>query len=163
MTRAALLIVDVQRGFINDATVHIPARVEALQANYPLVIATRFINLPESNYRRLIHWERFGPGSTDTEFAFLPRADALILDKPRYTCVDAEFLDMLDAHAIDEIHVCGINTDICVTKCAVDLFEVDRTPVVLGDYCASHAGTEFHAAALRILARFIGRDQIRSG
>lgn len=163
MTHAALLIVDVQHGFINDATAHIPARVQTLQAAYPLVIVTRFLNLPGSNYRRLIHWHRFGPDSDDIALAFEPRADAVRLDKPRYTCVDDDFLALLDAHRIDTIHVCGINTDICVTKCAVDLFEAGRTPVVLADHCASHAGRDFHDGALRILARFIGRDQIRFG
>ena len=157
----ALLIVDVQHGFINPATAHIPPRVQALQHDYPLVIVTRFVNLPDSNYRRLIHWHRFAPGSSDIALSFVPRPDSVILDKPRYTCVDETFLAILDTHAIEEVHVCGINTDICVTKCAVDLFEAGRTPVVLAGYCASHAGSDFHEAALRILARFIGHDQIR--
>ena len=40
-----LLIVDVQKGFINDATRHIPARVADLAWRYDQVLVTRFINL----------------------------------------------------------------------------------------------------------------------
>ncbi|MFN3984584.1 MAG: isochorismatase family cysteine hydrolase [Rhodocyclaceae bacterium] len=160
-SNAALLIVDVQRGFINHATAHIPERVEALQTDYPLVVVTRFVNPPDSNYRRLIHWTRFTPGSDDTLLAFGPRGDAVIVDKPRYTCVTPDFLALLARHGIAEVHVCGINTDICVTKCAVDLFEAGLRPVVLANACASHAGNDYHEAALRILTRFIGREQIR--
>ena len=49
----ALLVVDVQVGFITDATAHIPAAVERLQGKYERVYATRFINAPASPYREL--------------------------------------------------------------------------------------------------------------
>ena len=53
-----LLVVDVQRGFINDYTRHIPARVARLieTHDYQPVLFTRFINVPDSPYQRLLHW-----------------------------------------------------------------------------------------------------------
>lgn len=156
----ALLIVDVQNGFINEKTMHIPALVEELQFQYDLVIATRFVNLPNSQYRRLIKWNRFSPGSDDIELAFRPKDDAIVVDKFIYTCIDEDFMELLKEHDIDAVDVCGIDTDICVTKCAVDLFERDITPFVLKDYCATHAGRDLQEAALAILARYIGSSQI---
>ena len=156
----ALLIVDVQNGFINEKTRHIPALVEELQYQYDLVIATRFINLPDSQYRRLIKWNRLSPNSNDIELAFKLKDDAVIVDKYIYTCIDDDFMELLREHNIDAVDICGIDTDICVTKCAVDLFERDVTPFVLKDYCATHAGQDLQEAALVILARYIGRSQI---
>jgi nicotinamidase-related amidase len=54
-----------------------------------------------------------------------------------------------------DLYVCGIDTDICVLKTAVDAFEYDLTPWILQDACASHAGPEAHTAG-----RFIGTNHI---
>lgn len=160
MAVTALLIVDVQKGFINDWTRHVPGRVEALQARYERVFVTRFFNPEGSFYRTLIGWHRFAPGSDDVALAFSPRADAPILDKDTYTCVGPGFLARLREAAIDTVHLCGIATDNCVLKCAVDLFENGVRPVVLAYACASHGGPDCHAAALLILKRFIGRASV---
>lgn len=160
MHSPALLVVDVQRGFINEHTAHIPALIESLLPSYQNVFATRFYNPENSNYRRLIHWNRFSLGSGDFELAFKPTSNVRVIDKPIYTCVSPEFLDTLKSLEISDIHIAGIDTDICVTKCAVDIFERGLTPYVLAKYCASHAGPELHRAALKIIARFIGRGQI---
>lgn len=155
-----LLIIDVQRGFINDSTQHIPEIVEAVAAHYERVFATRFINPHGSAYRRLIHWERFTPGSEDTQLAFTPPQGAVQIEKFSYSCVDAGFrarLEMMDA---TEVHICGIATDNCVLKCAVDLFEAGYRPVVLAAACASHAGADYHDWGLKILRRLIGADQV---
>ena len=158
-----LFVVDVQRGFINEWTEHIPARAGALQARFRHVVATRFVNPEGSMYRRLIHWERFGPESPDTDFAFAPRADALIVEKARYSCLTPEIETFLAANGIDTVHLCGIATDNCVLKTATDLFEREIRPVVWADYCASHGGPDCHQAGLLLLRRLIGADQVRAG
>lgn len=160
MNNKALLIVDVQKGFVNDKTKHIPSMVEDLQYKYNLVIATRFINLPNSPYRRLIKWNHLSPDSDEIQLAFQPKKGAVIIDKYIYSCINDNFLTLLNNYNIKEVDVCGIDTDICVTKCAVDLFERNITPFVLKDYCATHADANLQDAALNILARYIGNSQI---
>lgn len=158
--KKALLIVDVQNGFVNDKTKHIPPLVEKLQYDYDLVIATRFINLPESPYRRLIKWNHLSPGTNEIELAFRPKEGIVIIDKYIYTCINDSFVGLLEDNKIDVVDICGIDTDICVTKCAVDLFERNITPNVLKDYCATHANANIQESALIILARYIGSSQI---
>ena len=155
-----LLIVDVQAGFINEATQHIPKLVEALQYEYDHVYATRFYNEEGSFYRKLINWNRFGKDSTDFQLAFSPSNSATIIDKNIYSCVSKEFTQALMQRGIERVDVCGLDTDICVTKCAVDLFERGITPFVLAKYCASHAGEEAHKCGLKTLSRFIGKEQV---
>lgn len=155
-----MIVVDVQQGFVNEHTAHIPARVEALQQAYGTVFVTKFSNPEGSLYRRLMGWTRFAPGSPDTELAFTPAATAEVLDKAVYTCVTPALADRLRRDGIDEVHLCGIDTDMCVAKSAIDLAEAGFRPIVLGDACASHGGPEHHAAALSMLVRAIGRDQV---
>jgi nicotinamidase-related amidase len=158
--RSCLLIIDVQAGFVNEATRAIPAAVERLQADFERVYATRFSNPEGSFFRSLIGWPRFAPGSRDVEFAFTPREDAVILEKTVYTCVTPAFLKSLRANDVAKVHLCGIATDSCVLKCAVDLFEAGVEPVVLADFCGSHGGAECHEAGLLLLRRFIGSRQV---
>lgn len=156
----ALLIVDVQNGFVNEKTKHIPMLVEKLQYSYDLVIATRFINLPDSPFRRLIKWNHLSPDTDEIELAFKPKEGVVVIDKYIYSCIDEPFLRLLKDNGVEAVDICGIDTDICVTKCAVDLFERNITPYVLKDYCATHADADVQESALTILARYIGKTQI---
>lgn len=53
-----LLIFDVQTGFINPFTHHIPQRVARLieRDQYAPILFTRLINEPEGSYQRFLDW-----------------------------------------------------------------------------------------------------------
>lgn len=155
---AALIVVDVQAGFINAATRDVPRRVAALQHDYPTVIATRFINPEGSAHRRLIGWDRFAPASADVALAFAPAPHVRVIDKTTYSCLTAECRDLLAGH--EDVHLCGIATDNCVLASAIALFEAGWRPVVLAGACASHAGRDYHDWGIRILKRLIGAAQV---
>lgn len=160
---APLIIIDVQKGFVNDATRHLPDRVADLQAGYGSVLATRFVNPEGSAHRRLMGWARFAPDSAEAELAFEARAGALIIDKASYTGNETELLERVRVMGAVDVHLCGIATDNCVLAVAVALFEAGLRPVVLADYCASHAGAEYHDWGLKILRRLIGEAQVVTG
>jgi len=140
----ALLIVDVQYGFLNEHTKHIP----------------KLDNKPVSFYRDLLDWHKFGKDTQEFKLAFEPRSEATIIDKPIYSCVTPNFLKLLTSKEIRRIDVCGIETDICVCKCAVDLFEAGIIPRVLSKYSASCTGNDSHIQALETLKKFIGERQV---
>lgn len=157
-----LLIVDVQKGFINSATQHIPEKVEKLQMKYEHVVATKFINKENSFYRKLIEWNKFSENSVDVDLAFSLKENSLCIEKAIYSCISDEFMLFLNTNQIKSVDIVGIDTDICVTKCAVDLFEIGVVPYVIEDHCASHAGIETHQWAIKTLKRYIGRKQIKN-
>jgi len=163
VAKSCLLIIDVQKGFINKWTRRIPKAVEAAQHEFDLVVATRFFNPEGSFYRSLIKWEKFAPGSDEIELAFTPRPDAWVFDKPVYSAVTGGLLDFLAKNKVRRVHVCGIATDNCVLKTAADLFERGVEPVVLADACASHGGKECHDCGLLLLRRLIGKGQVVAG
>ncbi len=161
MSRQTLVVIDVQKGFINEFTHHVPAAVERLAVGYDSVAVTRFYNAEASLHRTLIGWHRMGRESDGFALAFTPPEGAPVFDKAGYGAFTAPgFHDWLDAQAPDEVHLAGIATDNCILKTAVDLFEAGTVPVVLAHACASHGGPECHDCGLRLLRRFIGAGQV---
>lgn len=156
---AILLIVDVQAGFINPSTGHIPEAVERLQDRFAIVFASRFENAPDSPFRRWKGLARFAPGMPETALAFTPRADASIFAKGGYSAATDAVI--AGARVADSpVYLCGIATDNCVLATAIDLFEAGIRPVIVADACASHAGPDYHEAGLLLLKRLLGEAQI---
>ena len=75
--------------------------------------------------------------------------------------MNKNLLDLLKSKNIITVDICGINTNICVTKNAVDLIENGIVPVVLSNYCASQYGIESHIEALKNLRLFIGEELVK--
>jgi nicotinamidase-related amidase len=159
-----LLVVDVQQGFINDYTRHIPERIARLieQSAFDAVLMTRFVNEADGPYHRFLDWhECVGPPETDIvpELArwASPRST---YTKPGFTGLSGDLTRDLRDAGLDEVAIVGIDTDMCVLKIAMDVFDLGIKPVVLVDCCASTAGLQAHLAGLAVLARNIGAEQL---
>lgn len=159
-----LIVVDVQRGFVNPFTRHIPARVRRLieRGDHDPVFFTQFVNIPDGPYRRFLGWhECADPPQTDLAPEVAPlAAPERVFTKPGYTGVPDDLAARLRDLAPDEVTLVGIDTDMCVLKVAMDVSDLGFRPVVLVDCCASTAGLQAHLAGLAVLARNIGADQL---
>jgi nicotinamidase-related amidase len=160
-----LLVVDVQHGFMNPFTEHIPGRIRRLleSGDFAPVLFTRFVNSPDSPYRTLLRWDACSdPPDTELVDALRPfAADADVYTKSGLTGVPAELASRLQNDNIAELSLVGIDTDMCVLKVAMDVFDLGIEPVILVDCCASTAGLQAHLAGLAILSRNIGPHQLR--
>jgi nicotinamidase-related amidase len=159
-----LLVVDMQNGFLGEKSRHITpsvvSLVEAFRSRGLPIVFTRFHNKPQSQYERLIGWSRL---RTSPEIDLTPQLDQVadsVIDKTTYSAFTPEFSDMIAKQRWQTIAICGVATDGCVLKTAVDAFERDLIPIVVHDACASHAGQDIHEAGLTLLRRFIGKNQI---
>jgi nicotinamidase-related amidase len=160
-----LLVVDVQRGFINEFTRHIPRRIKRLIeiGDYAPVLFTRFVNTPESPYQRLLDWHSCAdPPDTEIvdDLASFQAADS-VFTKNGLTGLPDALTEHLRQAGYEQLSVVGIDTDMCVLKIAMDVFDLGIEPVVLIDCCASTAGLQAHLAGLAILSRNIGPHQLR--
>lgn len=162
---SCLLVIDLQNGFVSQATEHVLPRIEALMSGgmFDHVVATRFVNVEGSPYRRLMGWAKLSsPPETDL-VPFVERLSERVFEKHVYTAVNDEFLAYLDVVGADKVFICGIDTDCCVMKTAVDLFERNRDVSVLAHYSASNGGEASHVAALKVLERQISGGRIILG
>ena len=162
--KTGLIVVDMQNGFVNDNAIHILPNVRSLierARSHDIPIAfTRFVNSPGSGYVKWIGWSRL-MGQPETDI--IPELQELVenvFDKPAYSAFTRDLDYFLGKHEIRKLVICGVATDGCVLKTAVDAFERDIEPIVVGDACASHAGEDVHRAGLLLLGRFIGKGQI---
>ena len=162
--KSMLLVVDMQNGFMSERCQHIVPIVSDLIEHFnnqdKPVAFTRFINIPESGYVKWIKWSRL---MTEPEINIIPELQKYvqkIFDKNYYTAFTDEFTLYIKNIGIEQIYICGVATDSCVFKSAIDAFEKGIEPIVIKDACYSHAGEEAHNAGLFLLARNIGKYQI---
>lgn len=161
----ALIVVDVQEGFINQYTEHIPERVVRLigQGDFDPILFTRFINTESGPYRRFMDWHDC---AEEPEINLAPEllphaADDHTFEKDGYAGMPENLARYLDNQNIQRATIVGIDTDMCVLKVAMDIFDLNIEPIVLVDCCASTSGLQSHLAGLAVLARNIGADQLR--
>jgi nicotinamidase-related amidase len=165
---AVLVVVDVQNGFVTEGSRHvvpvITDLVERWQASGGDTVFTRYINYEGSPYQRLIKWnELMTSPQIDIVPELIPYADkaTAIIDKRVYSVfADDNGRRLISERGWTNIYICGIDTDGCVLKTAVDAFELNLTPWVIEDASASHNGATVHEMGVFITQRLIGRGQI---
>jgi nicotinamidase-related amidase len=165
--KSALVIVDVQNGFVREQSAHVVPLIADVVRRWQDAggdtVFTRYFNPPGSTFERLIHWTRLREApETDIvpELAPLAARATAIVDKTIYSLFNGEGDRLVRDHGWTDLYVCGIATESCVLKTAVDAFERDITPWVIADASASHAGPVAHDAGILVASRFIGKDQI---
>ena len=160
-----LLIVDVQSGFINPFTHHIPQRIARLieRNEYAPVLFTRFINSTDGPYQRFLDWNSC---DSEPETNIVPELELFVeqefvFSKPGLCGMTDSLANYLQQQHIEKTFIVGIDTDMCVLKIAMDIFDIGIEPIVFTDCCASTAGLQAHLAGLAVLSRNIGAQRLR--
>jgi nicotinamidase-related amidase len=161
-----LLVVDMQNGFLNPNSVSVIAPVQRLiteaRRRGIATVFTRFSNREGSQYERLIGWTRLRTSPETDITDELDVGGATVIAKEQYSAFTPEFCALVENKRWQRLLICGVATDGCVLKTAVDAFERGMVPIVVADACASHAGAQVHDAGLLLIGRFIGRSQVMS-
>lgn len=164
---SVLVVVDVQNGFIREASAPVvPVIVDLVdwwERHGGDFIFTRYFNYPGSPFERLIHWSKLQVApETDIVDELRPYADraTAVVDKQIYSLFNEQGADLVGKHGWTDLYICGIATESCVLKTAVDAFERDLTPWIIEDASISHAGRKAHDAGILVAERFVGRGQI---
>ena len=169
-SRSALVVIDVQNGFVNEHSRHVVPTIRALADAWLRAggdaIFTRYRNYEGSPYDRLIGWRGLMQApetNLDEEIAPLAEGEnATVLDKTTYTAFTDQGRAILAPYT--DLYLCGIATDGCVLKTALDAFEGGFTPWIIEDACASnatrHPAAEVHQSALTLMSRLVGSGQL---
>ena len=156
-----LLVIDVQKDFINEHTKKILPKINKLlnSNTFDLIAFTRFINDEDSIWYKKLNYK--GCMTKEQQKIVIDTENNKIFDKKIYTAVNDELKDYIRENDISEIYLCGFDTDACVQKTAIDFFEQNYEVYVLEDYCMSHRGEELHNIVIDNLKRLIGTDSIK--
>ena len=155
-----LLIIDVQQDFINENTKEYVDKIESLikiqKFNY--IAFTKFINSEESTWYKEFNYH--GCLTEEGQKIVINTENYKVFEKKIYSALTNEFKEYLNRNNITEVYLCGFDTDACILKTALDLFENNSKVFVLKDYCMSSAGENVHDYAIDSLKRLIGNDKI---
>ncbi|BCJ59735.1 cysteine hydrolase [Micromonospora endophytica] len=164
--RPVLIVTDVQNGFVREQSAHIVPIIVDLVRRWQKAggetLFTRYFNYPDSPFERFFGWQRlqFAP-ETDIVTELQPfLGHGMVLDKTIYSPFTPEGIKLFEEQGWRSFYFCGIATESCVLKGAVDAFERNFIPWLISDASASHAGPEAHAAGLLVARRFIGPGQV---
>ncbi|WP_244900522.1 isochorismatase family cysteine hydrolase [Streptomyces nanshensis] len=164
---AALLVIDVQHGFVNRHSQGVvPAIVDLVKRWQSIgapAVFTQFRNEPGSPYETITGWTKL---RTEAEQAFVGElspcvdvADAVI-DKQQSSAFTQEGTQLIRSRGWTDLVLCGIDTDACVYDTAIDAYQSGVRPWIVTDACASTGGPTYHDAALLLATRNIGADQL---
>ena len=164
---SALIVVDVQNGFVTEHSAHVVPVIEQLVKRWLTagrdVVFTRYINHEDSIFERLMGWTKLQASpAIDIVPALQPyiAGATAVVDKRVYTMFTDEGERLAKDRGWTEVYVCGIDTEVCVLKTAVDAFERNIVPKLVVDASASHSGTGAHNAGLIVAGKMIGPRQL---
>lgn len=159
-----LFIIDVQKGFVSPKTDFVLPRIEKLMNAFRggPIIATKFVNRG-GPFDAIMHWKRLIASPEVDLIPFVEEKADHVIEKNIYSSCTDQVEALLRQFQVTEAYIAGIDTDCCVLKTALDLFERNIRPIVLAHCCASNGGEESHAAAITVLERNIGASQIIMG
>lgn len=155
-----LIIIDVQNGFINNATKFIPNCIEKLLSKniFNKVIFTKYINDENSIFYKSLNYK--GCITEEERKIVVDTKNYQILEKRTYTAFNDELRKYIKKNNIRSIYLCGIDTDACVLKTALDLFDNNYDVKIIEDCSMSHLGIIYHNYAIQILKNLIGENNI---
>ncbi|HLC69047.1 MAG TPA: isochorismatase family cysteine hydrolase [Candidatus Bilamarchaeaceae archaeon] len=154
--KTALIVIDVQNYFMNEHTYFLPKKIAAHmdQTSYDVVAFTRFVNSSSSPFQKVFGWDKcIGSPDIDIVPELQPYAKNVFEKNGFSVFRSSKLLSFLHQNAIQEVHLCGTDTEACVLSSAFDAFEAGFHVRILYDLCASTHGPAFHRAARSILER----------
>ncbi|MES2225116.1 MAG: isochorismatase family cysteine hydrolase [Patescibacteria group bacterium] len=153
--KTALLLIDIQQGFITDENKWVLPNIERLlkEGSYDAHVEVVFSAPEGSLWDKQLHWT-FPKQDTVAEIAPL-------IPKERYLCIEKttksafkgnkDLLAFLKELGIQEVHVIGLDTNDCVFATANEAFDLGFFSYVIEDCTVSSQSAALREAALMIL------------
>jgi nicotinamidase-related amidase len=163
--RSALIVVDMQKVFINDQTKKVLERIKTFLTRkdrlFSCVIGTQYVNNKNTACYQYEGWKECMEGEEETEICpELINFMDYIVKKDKYTCYTEEFLKILKDNHINKVFFCGVNTGCCVLHSVLDCYENIIDCYVIEDLCGSTSGEHYHDISIDLLGTLITKERI---
>lgn len=160
-SRSALVLVDVQHGFVDERTRRVLDPIRTLLGRrWGLVVATQFTNMPGSLYRSELDWHDMSSGTHGQQtLGWIDDAADVVVTKSGYSAA-ASLMPELSAVGITEATLAGVDTDACVLATAFGLWDAGIRVCIEASACASGGGLELHNSALNIARQVFGPTSV---
>lgn len=163
-TKPILILVDFQNGFLTEEMKPTADRIMTLLESdtFSVVVSTSYVNKVGSPCATIGQWHEMykndvhGISLIGNAYEFVNTHEY----KSTYTAITPDIKEYLLMKKVDSVFVAGFNTDCCVLKTALDLFDLNIRPIVLEKYCDSSMGLQTHNMAIEILKPVIGEHNV---
>lgn len=150
----ALIVVDVQEGFLNDRNRWIIPHIQKLlrDGGYDLYIEAIFHAEPGSLWDTQVHWT-FPLQPTIPEIEKWLPADTVRVTKMTKSVFkgDVDVTGLLKSKSIEEVHIVGVDTQDCVLATAQEAFDLGFYTCVIEECTESSESSVLREYALGIL------------
>jgi len=154
----ALLIIDVQKFFINKFTKDIPKKIANFLKNnsFDFTIFSKFVFSKKSSFARFVKKPRLvSPKDTDIvpELRKFITKDNVFTKSTFSVFKSKKFLKSLKKKKVKNLYICGFDTNGCIFSTAIEAFDLGFDVKILENLCASHSSKRFHKNAIEILRK----------
>jgi nicotinamidase-related amidase len=165
MSKNALVVIDVQKYYINEHTRDLPQKIADYIPSHPydFVLFSKFVNHRGSNMYKTFRWEKMmTPDQTDICDNLLQFVNGQnLFQKDTYSLFKAKgFLEFLETNHITDLTLCGLDADACILATAYEGFDLGYTIHVLDDLVGCHVGNSYRDFGLNIIKKNIQAGEI---
>lgn len=160
--KGCLVLIDLQKGFINDNK-EIIKNIKSLLNKYEFehIVATKFINEPNSPYFKLLNYKEMTETDKNTDLdPFIKKISNKIITKNLYSCFNEDFNTYLKTNNIEKLYFAGMDSEACVLKSVFDCFEKNIDFKIFTNCCKSNNGKNLENATEEIIKIIAGEDKL---
>lgn len=162
--KSALVIIDMQKAFINKYTEHLQQRIKQYidqeGYNFDYIITTQYLNHENTACYVFEGWKECIVGTEDAELIPELAGKYVNVNKDKYSCYNTDFKNIIQGLGITDVFLCGVNTGCCVLHSAFDMYNDLVSVYVIEDLCGSTSGPDSHKAAIQILRECITKQRV---
>ncbi len=147
----------MQIGFDSPEIQKIIPQVKMLLNSFPgEKVFSNFIDDPHSQFEEQLNWTKFQNKINQKLLKPLNNHKVKQFQHSGYTVLTDELLHFIKSNDFTNIYLCGIYTDVCIIKTAMDIFDQKISVKVIEDACTSLHGVNSHKQAIDSLKHIIG-------
>lgn len=157
----SIIVIDMQKGFINKNNTHIVDKINNyLKTNaFDFIFYTAFINSLNSPFVKILNYKNM-IDRDEQNFVVDIVPNSTIFEKEGYGLTQ-EMITVLKDNNIQEIELCGTDTDACVMAIAYNLFDNNIRPIIKSELCATSSfNNSIHTNSLEIMKRSFGKNNV---
>ena len=158
-----VLVIDPQKGWINNHTEKLFERVNSFISDYGLndsTIITTFSNTQKSKFRKLLSWWDGFTDKGDTQIITLFNNKQFPVFRRRTYGMPPSLWKSLRLRNVDELLITGVETDASIIKTAMDAFDRGINSWIIAELVGSTYGESGQEAGLRIARKVLGKDHV---
>lgn len=162
MLMKLLIIIDMQQGFRSEESERLLENIKALIRRFgeKNAVFACFRNAEGSAFGRKLGWKGLQNAEDTNIIKELDSKDIRKVWHSGYTVLNTDMKNLLKERGIDRIFICGVYTDVCVIKAAMDFFDAGFDVFVIEDVCASLHKKSNHDSAIESMKHIIGKENV---